>query len=121
MNQTTPGTAHNDLLENRVAEERLSAVMQAGPGCGVATPAQVAGKTGLELLQAMRRGELPCPPIAKTLDFTLVKVGPGSAAFQGTSKFAHYNPLGSVHGSGFALLDSALGCAVPTIVPPGRD
>ena len=31
------------------------------------------------------------------------------------------NPLGTVHGGWFAtLLDSALGCAVHTMMPPGR-
>jgi hypothetical protein len=39
-------------------------------------------KTGLELLQAMLRGELPFPPIAEALDFSLISVeaGHGSAA-----------------------------------------
>ena len=33
----------------------------------------------------------------------------------------HYNPLGSVHGDWYATLqDSALGCAVHTMMPAGR-
>ena len=33
----------------------------------------------------------------------------------------HFNPMGTVHGGWFAtLLDSALGCAVHTRMPPGR-
>lgn len=102
-------------------EARALAAMEGGAGCGVAGPEQVAGKTGLEMMQAMLRGELPYPPIARTLSFTLVEVGPGSAVFQGTPKLEHYNPLGSVHGGWFAtLLDSALGCAVHTMMPAGR-
>lgn len=102
-------------------EQRVAAVLQRGVGWGVATPDMVAGKTGLEVMQAMLRGEMPHPPIARTLDFTLMEVGPGMAVFQGTPQLNHYNPLGSVHGGWFAtLLDSALGCAVHTMMPPGR-
>lgn len=96
--------------------------MRAGGGqAGLARPAQVAGKSGLETMQAMLAGELPYPHIADTLDFSLVEVGPGLAVFQGTPQLKHYNPLGSVHGGWFAtLLDSALGCAVHTALPAGR-
>ena len=76
---------------------------------------------GLEAMQAMLRGESPPPPIASTLDFLLIEVGAGTAVFQGTPLERHYNPLGSVHGGWFAtLLDSAMGCAVHTMMPPGR-
>ncbi len=41
--------------------------------------------------------------------------------FQGTPQLKHYNPLGSVHGGWYAtLLDSALGCAVHTMLPAGQ-
>jgi uncharacterized protein (TIGR00369 family) len=115
-------TPPSDALATWLAQEaEVHARMEAGVGCGVATPQQVMGRTGLEVLQAMLRGELPYPPIAKTLDFSLLEVGEGRAVFQGTPKLAHYNPLGSVHGGWFAtLLDSALGCAVHTMMPPGR-
>lgn len=105
-------------------EERSAIVarMLAGGGKpGLAHPAQVAGKTGLEIMQAMLAGVLPYPHIAETLDFSLVEVGPGKAVFQGTPQLKHYNPLGSVHGGWYAtLLDSALGCAVHTMMPAGR-
>ena len=102
-------------------EQRVAALLEAGVGWGVATPDMVEGKTGLEVMQAMLRGESPSPPIARTLDFTLMEVGPGTAVFQGAPHLNHYNPLGSVHGGWFAtLLDSALGCAVHTMMPPGR-
>jgi uncharacterized protein (TIGR00369 family) len=96
--------------------------MLAGGGRpGVADPALCAGKTGLELLQAMLRGELPFPPIAETLDFSLISIEAGKAVFQSTPQFKHYNPLGSVHGGWYAtLLDSALGCAVQSVLPAGH-
>jgi uncharacterized protein (TIGR00369 family) len=93
--------------------------MLAGGGRpGVADPALLSGKTGLELLQAMLRGELPYPPIADTVDFSLISVEAGKAVFQSTPQFKHYNPLGTVHGGWYAtLLDSALGCAVQSALP----
>jgi uncharacterized protein (TIGR00369 family) len=111
-----------DTLETWLAQEReVFARMEGGAGAGVATPAQVAGKSGLEMMYAMLRGELPYPPIAKTLDFMLIEVDKGRAVFQGTPGPAHLNPMGTIHGGWYAtLLDSALGCAVHTMMPPGR-
>ncbi|WP_162570535.1 PaaI family thioesterase [Variovorax sp. SRS16] len=95
--------------------------LDAGPGPGVARPEQIAGKTGLEMMEAMLRGDIPYAAIAKTLDFTLMSVAPGRAVFQGAPLAQHLNPLGTIHGGWFAtLLDSALGCAVHTMMPPGR-
>jgi len=104
--------------------EQLGAVrarMATGGGKpGVVHPDRAAGKTGLEVMQAMLAGELPFPHIAQTLDFSLVEVAAGRAVFQGTPQLMHYNPMGSVHGGWFAtLLDSALGCAVHTTMPLG--
>jgi len=112
---------HNHL-EHWLAQEReILALLDAGPGPGVATRAQIAGLTGLQQMQAMLRGGLPYAAIAKTLDFLIVEVEEGRAIFQGTPGAAHLNPMGSVHGGWFAtLLDSALGCAVHTCMLPGR-
>ena len=114
--------SHNNTLETWLAEEReVLARMNGGAGAGVSRPDQVAGKTGMEMMQAMLRGELPYPPIAKTLDFTLVQVSEGVAIFQGKPGPAHLNPMGTIHGGWYAtLLDSALGCAVHTMMPVGR-
>ena len=102
-------------------EEEVLTRINAGVGVGVSRPDQVAGKSGLELMQAMLRGELPFPPIAKTLDFQLLDVSEGRAVFQGRPGPAHLNPMGGIHGGWYAtLLDSALGCAVHTLMPPGR-
>jgi uncharacterized protein (TIGR00369 family) len=102
-------------------EERQRALAEAGAGCGVARPEQVRGLDGLGLMQAMLRGELPYPPIAHTLHFMLVAAERGRAVFQGTPRPEHLNPMGTVHGGWFAtLLDSALGCAVHTMMPAGR-
>ena len=109
-------------LEAWLAEEReVAARLAAGVGMGVASPEQVAGKSGLEMMQAMLRGEVPYPPIAHTLDFALLAVEAGRAIFQGKPGPAHLNPMGTIHGGWYAtLLDSAMGVAVHTMMPPGR-
>jgi uncharacterized protein (TIGR00369 family) len=109
-------------LEAWLAEEQaVLAALERGPGPGVARPEQIAGMTGLEVMQAMLRGDIPYAAIAKTLDFTIVEVDAGRAVFQGTPGPAHLNPMGGIHGGWYAtLLDSALGCAIHTLMPPGR-
>jgi uncharacterized protein (TIGR00369 family) len=75
---------------------------------------------GLECLQRVIRGELPPPPMAKTMDIRLVEIARGRAVFASTPSEFHYNPLGVAHG-GYAmtLLDSAMGCAVHSTLEAG--
>jgi uncharacterized protein (TIGR00369 family) len=115
-------TAQATLAQwNAQMDEVRSRMLAGGGKPGLARPEMVAGKTGLQTMQAMLAGELPFPHIAQTLDFSLVEIGEGRAVFQGLPQLMHYNPLGSVHGGWYAtLLDSALGCAVHTTMPAGR-
>ena len=100
-------------------EEAILAKLQRGSG--LATPEQLAARSGIEMLSAMMAGELPRAPMSETLDFLLVHVAHGHAIFQGHPAREHYNPLGSVHGGWAAtLLDSAMGCAVQTTLAKGR-
>jgi uncharacterized protein (TIGR00369 family) len=114
-------TTENQLESWLAQEQQIRSVLNVGLGAGVATPAQVAGKSGLELLQSMLRGEIPFAAIGKTLDFSLLEASTGRALFQGTPGPAHLNPMGGIHGGWYAtILDSALGCAVHTMMPAGR-
>lgn len=114
-------TTKTELESWLALEAQVRARLDAGQGAGVARPDQIIGKTGLELMQAMLRGDMPYPPIAKTLDFTVVDVSEGRAVFQGTPGPTHLNPMGTIHGGWYAtLLDSALGCAVHTMMPIGK-
>jgi uncharacterized protein (TIGR00369 family) len=82
---------------------------------------QIAGRTGMEMFEAIFAGELPPAPIGNTLDFVPIHIEPGAAVFQGRPQRRHYNPLGTVHGGWFAtLLDSAVGCAVHSTLPAGK-
>jgi uncharacterized protein (TIGR00369 family) len=76
--------------------------------------------SGLELLQRAIAGEFPRPPMADLMDIRLTEIERGRAVFTGTPQEFHYNPLGSVHGGfGATLLDSAMGCAVHSLLNPG--
>ena len=75
----------------------------------------------IDYLRAIRDGRLPDPPIARVLGMRLVKVEEGEAAFELTPAEQHYNPIGVVHGGvAFTMLDSAMGCSVQSMLPPGK-
>jgi uncharacterized protein (TIGR00369 family) len=75
----------------------------------------LAAHSGLELMQMMVRGDLPPPPIARTLDFKVVEAERGRAVFECVPAEFHYNPIGIVHaGLAMTLMDSAMGLAFVT-------
>ncbi|HEY7810066.1 MAG TPA: PaaI family thioesterase [Allosphingosinicella sp.] len=87
---------------------------------GVCSAEEIAGLSGLDVLQAMVAGKLPGPPIARTLGFRLVEVEAGRAVFEGDPGPHLLNPLGSVHGGwALTLIDSATGCALHTELAAG--
>ena len=82
--------------------------------------ATVLSLSGLDYMRGMLAGRFPRAPIAGTLNFRLHAVDPGRVAFRGSPLAAHGNPFGAAHGGWYgAILDSALGCAVMTVVPQG--
>jgi len=71
--------------------------------------------TGLELMQALKSGDIPAPGFAVTLGVEPVAFAPGRAAFALDPGPEHVSPLGTVHGGILStLLDSAVGCAIHT-------
>src|SRR4029078_11227073 len=76
--------------------------------------------SGAEFLQKIVTGELPGPPLAMLMNFKIVELGDGHATFAVDPAECHYNPIGVVHGGLAAtLLDSAMGCAVHSVLPAG--
>jgi len=125
---TIKGLTMSAVLQPNDAETTLGAwrahdaeVRKRTTAGGLVRPEQVVGMLGLDILRAMMSGEAPMPPINKTLDFILAEVDPGRVQFQGKPQFEHYNPLGSIHGGWIAtLLDSAMACAVHSLLPAGK-
>lgn len=77
-------------------------------------------RSGLDVLQAGIRGELPAPPIHYLTGLRPIDAGDGTATFVMPASEWLNSPLARVQGGTIALLaDSALSCAVQTIVPAG--
>jgi uncharacterized protein (TIGR00369 family) len=86
------------------------------------TTAIQGGKTmsGIQYLKALQSGELPSPPISALIGMEIAEVSEGRVVFSAEPAEYHYNPLGTVHGGIAAtLLDSAMGCAVQSVLPFG--
>lgn len=80
-----------------------------------------AALTGLELMQAMSRGDLPPAPIAETLGMVDFGAEAGSVWVELEPEHRHYNPLGTVHGGVLStLLDTAAACSVHTTLEVGQ-
>jgi uncharacterized protein (TIGR00369 family) len=76
--------------------------------------------SGMDYIRLIFEGELPAPPIADLMGFRGVEFEHGRAVFEMTPGPQHYNPIGSVHGGvALTLLDSAMGCAVHTLLDAG--
>lgn len=80
----------------------------------------LAQMSGLEVMRAVGRGELPPPGIAVTLGMLPVEIEDGVCTFELSPDERMTNPLGTIHGGIAAtILDSCMGCAVHTTLPPG--
>jgi uncharacterized protein (TIGR00369 family) len=90
-------------------------------GLGTIPHSDLVKFSGLELLQRVVYGHYPAPSMAGRLNFALTEVAEGRAVFRGLPGENHLNPLGTVHGGWAAsILDSALGCAVHTMLLKGE-
>jgi uncharacterized protein (TIGR00369 family) len=78
--------------------------------------------TGLEQLEALRDQRIGMAPMLALMNMRLVEVSKGRVTFSAMPEQRHYNPQGTVHG-GFAatVLDSAMGCAVLTLLGPNTE
>lgn len=116
---TPPNPDPASVLARWHAEEAAIRSTMLAPG--TTPPAQVSAMRGIEFLRAWLAGQLPPPTIGASLDFLLVGAEEGRVTFQGKPGAAFYNPLATVHGGWIAaILDSAVGCAVHSMLPAGR-
>ena len=77
--------------------------------------------SGLEYMRQLLTGEREPSGMARLMNMRLVEVEEGRAVFAVEPDERHYNGLGIAHGGLAAtLLDSALGCAINTVMPSGR-
>lgn len=77
--------------------------------------------SGLEYMRQLMTGEREPSGMARLMNMRLVEVEEGRAVFAVEPDERHYNGLGIAHGGLAAtLLDSALGCAINTVMTAGR-
>ncbi|WP_457184842.1 PaaI family thioesterase [Nocardioides sp. P5_E3] len=83
-------------------------------------PTALAGldRDGLAVMRGIGAGELPLPPAVRTLGIEPRGADPGRVDFRLELGEYHLNPFGIVHGGVLAaMMDTAMGCAVHSLLP----
>ena len=77
--------------------------------------------TMLELMQQVMRGDLPAPPVATLIGFSLASIEPGRAVVEFEAMERHANPMGTLHGGILAdIADAAMGMAYASGLQEGE-
>ena len=91
-----------------------------GANTGLLPRAIVREKTGLEILNAMRDGHLPLPPMAAVIPMRIAEVAFGTVVLACEPAEQFYNAMGIVHGGyHLTVLDSCMGLAIYSTLGPG--
>jgi uncharacterized protein (TIGR00369 family) len=113
-------TTENILAQWLEDEQKILAGMPSGRPIGLLDKSKTATMTGMEVMQAVMRGDLPNGPMAATCGYIIVALESGQATLQGNPTESVMNVQGSVHGGWFAsILDGAVGNAIHTMLPAG--
>jgi len=74
-----------------------------------------------DLIRMAVRGEVPPPPIARLIGFTLTEVEPGRAVVELEAGPQHANPMGTLHGGVLCdIADAAMGMAYAATLGEGE-
>ncbi len=75
----------------------------------------------LDMLRKVQRGELPPPPVATLIGFTIGSIEPGRVVMEMDAGPQHSSPLGTVHGGILCdLADAAMGMAYAASLDEGE-
>src|SRR5216684_4140682 len=75
----------------------------------------------IDVLRQVLRGELPPPPIATLIGFTLTAVEPGQSVIEFEAGPRHANPMGTLHGGVLCdIADAAMGMAYAATLDEGE-
>src|SRR5437870_1374003 len=75
----------------------------------------------LDLIQQIGRGELPPPPVATLLGFTITARQSGQAVVEFEATARHANPMGTLHGGVLCdIADAAMGMAYASTLEEGE-
>ena len=74
-----------------------------------------------DALQAMARGDLDGPPVARLVGMRITHVEPGRTVFEMEAGPQHANPMGTLHGGILCdLVDGAMGTAYASLLDDGE-
>jgi uncharacterized protein (TIGR00369 family) len=105
-----------DLFSPTLRRQRIVDWQAPGPVAKAA-----AGMSGLETVRAIRDGILPPPPMARLIGFEMRAADPGRIVMELDPDESLENTIGLLHGAtAAALLDTAMGCAIATMLPVGQ-
>ncbi|QDW38175.1 PaaI family thioesterase [Bradyrhizobium sp. KBS0727] len=105
-----------DLFSLEKRRERVVDWQAPGPAAKAA-----AGMSGLDAMRAIRDGLVPEPPMARLIDFRLRVAESGRIVMELEPHESLENTIGLLHGAtAAALLDTAMGCAISTMLPAGQ-
>jgi uncharacterized protein (TIGR00369 family) len=105
-----------DLFSPASRRERVVDWQAPGPAAKAA-----ATMSGMEAMRAIRDGILPPPPMARLIGFRMTVAEPGRIMMQLEPDESLENTIGLLHGAtAAALLDTAMGCAISTMLPAGQ-
>ena len=105
-----------DLFASAARRERVVDWQAPAPAAKAA-----AGMSGMEAMCAIRDGILPPPPMARLIGFRLRMAEPGRIVMELEPHESLENTIGLLHGAtAAALLDTAMGCAISTMLPAGQ-
>jgi uncharacterized protein (TIGR00369 family) len=103
-----------DLFSPALRRERLVEWQTPGPAAKVS-----AAMSGMEAMRAIRDGILP--PLARLIGFRMTVVEPQRIVMELDPDESLENTIGLLHGAtAAALLDTAMGCAISTMLPAGQ-
>ena len=109
-------TDNIDLFATASRRERVVDWQAPGPVAGAA-----ATMTGLEAMSALRDGILPPSPMARLIGFRMAVADPGRVVVELEPDESLENTIGLLHGAtAAALLDTAMGCSISTMLPVGQ-
>src|SRR5216117_247382 len=75
----------------------------------------------LDLIEEVLRGEIPPPPIARLIGFTLASIEPGRSVIEFEATERHANPMGTLHGGVLCdIADAAMGMAYASSLDEGE-
>jgi len=105
-----------DLFSTASRRQRVVDWQAPGPVAKAA-----AAMSGLDAMRAIRDGILPEPPMARLIDFRLRVAEPGRIVMELEPHESLENTVDLLHGAtAAALLDTAMGCAISTMLPVGQ-